>query len=323
MVSDPGRGLRERAKSCRCTGVRWCAACVDPRVREAHGMDDPLVLPDFLASAPAPGTHPGDPPARVAEFDVESQSAPGCPGFAGVVLVPELVSEPEAAALLARIEERPFVAAQSGKWKQHYGARVNFRRRKANAERFEGLPGYAGWLESRLRERLAARTGPSLGRVGPPGLAEALDAFRTRDVFVLRYRAAQQSNLDLHVDDTWAYGEAILDLSLESDAAMTFLRGPVVSSDGPLWECVRVAIPARSMLVLFGPARFEWQHAILAYDVEGRRTSVTLRTLGPELARSETGRCIAQRARAVIDRGWCAEAPGTSGAGAGGLGASA
>ena len=250
-------------KRCACTGVRWCAACMDPALRSAHGMREPMVIP---AMEP------------VAGFDHEAQCAPGLPAFRGLRVLPAFVSEAEAEALLREIERHPFKASQSGKWKQHFGPRMNFRKRRMNVSGFEGVPHYARDLEARLRKR-----------GGDAELTRALEGFRVTDVFVLRYHASERSNLDLHTDDLFAYGEVILDLSLESDSVLSFYHP--ASGAG-----VRAALPARSLAVLFGPARVEWEHAILADDVDGRRTSITLRTLGDALRATEAGRQVVERA---------------------------
>ena len=116
-------------------------------------------------------------------------------------------------------------------------------------------------------------------------LEEALERYRTTDVFVLRYYEDDQSNLDFHSDDVFAYGEVILNLSLESNSVLSFLEHETGA-------CVRAAIPARSLAVLFGAARYEWDHAILADDVSGRRTSITLRTLSDELRGTPDGQRV-------------------------------
>ena len=308
------------AKDCGCSGTRWCAGCLAPDLRRAHGMDPPTELPAFLRERPEerrscldPDLDP-DPRVRIASFDPTSQSCPGCPDFDGVHVFEDLVTPTEADRLLEAIEKQSFRPAQSGKQKQHFGARVNFNKRKVRAEGFEGLPAWAGWLEARTRMRLAplargavVSDAEGVGGDGTrrrsrqpfppsPALMRAMTAYRTTDVFVLRYREQDRSNLDFHIDDTFAYGEAILALSLESDSVMTFLRErPGLRArpgEVPGWDCVRVALPARSLSILYGPARFEWQHAILAYDIRGRRTSVTLRTLSAELRGTPAGRLI-------------------------------
>jgi len=198
-------------------------------------------------------------------FDPRSQCAQGIKGFAGLRVLPDFVTESEAASLLDTIEETPFVPAQSGKRKQHFGPKMNFRKQRMNASGFEGIPAYARALEVRLRKR-----------TNDAALEEALGRYRTTDVFVLRYNEDDQSNLDFHSDDVFAYGEVILNLSLESNSVLSFLERETGA-------CVRAAIPARSLAVLFGAARYDWEHAILADDVSGRRTSITLRTLSDEL----------------------------------------
>jgi len=227
-------------------------------------MRAPLPLPAF---------------ARVIRFDATSQHGPGLDHFSGLRVFPDFVSQSEAAALLREIEGAPFVPSQSGKQKQHYGPKMNFTKRKMNASAFRGIPDYAHRLEARLRAQAT-----------DPALVSALSRYQTTDVFVLRYLEAQQSNLDFHSDDEYAYGEVILDLSLESDAVLTFHHGAT-------GDCVQVEIPARSLAVLFGAARYQWEHAILASDIRGRRTSITLRTLGDEPRRTEAGMKVLQEAR--------------------------
>jgi alkylated DNA repair protein alkB family protein 4 len=265
-------------------------------------MDDPVSLPEFLRRPPEQGVHSGDSNVDIHAFDPESQSAPGCPDFAGVALLPDFISESESERLLEVIERTSFVPAQSGKQKQHFGPKVNFNKRKVNVSAFEGLPSYAGGLELRLRQRLERSGEGAAPDLAGPRLRRAIGDFRTADVFVLRYRAEDQSNLDFHVDDTFAYGEAILDLSLESDSVLTFLRDRPGRHPAESWECVRISLPARSLLVLYGPARFEWEHAILAYDVRGRRTSLTMRSLSEELSRTWEGREVERLARRRLDQ---------------------
>ncbi|MEZ4332673.1 MAG: alpha-ketoglutarate-dependent dioxygenase AlkB [Myxococcota bacterium] len=278
-------------------------------------MRPPLALPDWLAAALAAEMGSGrcepsavaatadaagsGPARRLHRFDPARQCAPTLPGFTGVRVYPDALSRAEVEALLTTIEALPFKPSQSGKQKQHFGPRVNYLRRRINADRFAGLPVYARGLEQRLRDRVGDD-----GAGDPVDLARcraALAAFETTDVFVLRYVAAEQSNLDFHVDDLYAYGEAIVDVSLESDSTLTFL-GPC-GDDRPEAEQqgIRVPLPARSLAVVYGPARVAWQHAILSADVRSIRTSITLRTLAPALRSTETGRRVLARIRGGAD----------------------
>jgi alkylated DNA repair protein alkB family protein 4 len=247
-------------------------------------MDDCVPLPEALVRRPTPGA-PG-----IFEFDPATQSAPGCPSFTGLRVIPDFLSTFQSRKLLEEVERDRFVRAQSGKLKQHYGAKVNFNKRRINTSAFLGLPRYAGALEARLQIEFAEQRVPI--RADALEMRDALSAFETTDVFVLRYESDEASNLDFHIDDTFAYGEAILDVSLESDAVLTFIRDREPGNDAGPSECVRVGLAAGSAALLFGSARFAWQHAILAYDIEGRRTSITLRTLGESLRGTEGGRRV-------------------------------
>jgi len=280
---------RRMPKTCGCTGVRWCAACTDLGFRAAHKMDPPLELPALLASRPTPRT------PRVSHFDPLLGSAPGCPDFDGLIVLPEFLSPDESSDLLAQIEESPFALAQSGKQKQHYGAKVNFNKQKLNATAFKGLPTYITSIEERLRR--AFLDFAELSEEAKTRRDEALSNYETTDVFVLRYHERDASNLDLHIDDTFAYGEAIFDVSLETDSVMTFIRRPKNAVSPDEVECVRAPLAAGSAALLFGRARFDWEHGILYYDVTGRRTSITLRTLSSGLRATPDGARVLEIAR--------------------------
>lgn len=282
-------------KTCACTGIRWCAGCRDPRIRRRHRMDDPMPLPGPLSTRPADPAAIPNPRKAVHDFDLDLQCAPSCPEFQGVRVYLDFLSPDQADRLLREVAKAPFVPAQSGKWKQHYGPKVNFNEQRINAGQFRGLPSYARRIESCLRERVER------DHAGHPAelraLRSALESFETTDAFVLRYSEQHASNLDFHRDDTFAYGEVILDLSLESDSVLTFLARQSPDSPPSQGRFVRVPLPSRSLAVVHGRARYAWDHAILAYDIVGRRTSITLRTLNKTLHLSDAGRRILDIAR--------------------------
>ncbi|HPG25126.1 MAG TPA: alpha-ketoglutarate-dependent dioxygenase AlkB [Myxococcota bacterium] len=320
---DAGGAVAPDPTDCACTGVRWCGRCLDPARRRARGLDEPLPLPAALGPRVRPFEDAEDPlarapwPAGVHRFDPDRQCAPDCPGFRGLRLYRDVVSEVEAARILRTIEATPFQPAQSGKRKQHFGPRINFSKRRIQLGGFSGIPDYAREIEARVRARVEADA--QLDSAEAFACLAAFRDFSTTDVFVLRYLEAERSNLDFHADDDFGYGEVILDLSLEADGVLTFGRipdGPGRATDGEsspraragiaaardlarhAEACfVRVPLPARSVAVLHGDARWHWQHAVLARDVVGRRTSVTLRTLSPALRDTEIGREVLDRTR--------------------------
>ncbi|MEO1933956.1 MAG: hypothetical protein ABGX04_04090 [Myxococcales bacterium] len=253
-------------------------------------MDDVVPIPEILATRPVVGS-PEDGLSAIADFASEFQCAPACQSFSGIRVFENFLTRQEADSILQDIEKAPFTKAQSGKLKQHYGPKVNFNKKKMNASRFQGLPAYAWLIEDRFR-KLAHAESEGHAATDQLEFERALKVFETTDLFVLRYFKNESSNLDFHLDDTFAYGELILDLSLESDSVLTFLDQ---NQESP--RCIRIPLPARSIVAIFGKARFDWEHAILEYDVEGQRTSVTSRTLHQDLHESPDGRRILDIAR--------------------------
>lgn len=261
-------------------------------------MDDPVAMPPLLANPRSSwGVTDLDQSivtngTTIHAFDLATQSAPTCPEFRGLIIIENFLSETEAHSLLTTIDQAPFTSSQSGKDKQHYGAKVNFNKRRMSVTAFPGIPDYTHDLVVRMRERLG-----SIIRNSENANAEsALEAFLPTDVFVLRYSPEFASNLDLHLDDTFAYGEMILDVSLESDSILTFFRGrpgsEVDRHEATKCDpsCVRVPLPAGSLAILFGPARYAWEHGILACDISARRTSITIRTMSDSLKETESGK---------------------------------
>merc|ERR1712187_402837 len=105
----------------------------------------------------------------------------------------------------------------------------------------------------------------------------------------LRYESDRGANHALHVDDTWLWGERIIGISLRGEAVFTFYE----PQSGTM---VRVPLPRRSAYVLSGNVRYDWQHGIMAEDIEGERIALTFRELTPEVVVSELGQVALARA---------------------------
>lgn len=197
--------------------------------------------------------------------------------FEGFELLRDLVEDPEEeAALLQEMEAWPWRPSQSGRWKQDFGPKANFKKRLVKVpEDWQGLPSYAHRLLRRLRARC--------GLLGDFDVAEFLS---------LLYDPDEGANHALHVDDVWLWGERIVGVSLRGAATFTFYD-PVGQIE------VRVPLPRRSAYVLSGAVRFKWQHGILDGDIESPRVALTFRELTPEIAATEQGQVALARAQGL------------------------
>lgn len=173
----------------------------------------------------------------------------------GLGLLEAFVDEAEADGLAAAIDAAPW-RADLKRRVQHYGYRYAYSARRIDTSMALGpLPDWLGPLAARV--------------------AAAAGFERTPDqVIVNEYLPGQ--GISGHVDCVPCFGPTIASLSLLSGTTMTFTRGDAR---------VDVWLPARSLVVLAGPARSDWKHAIAGRrsDPErgprARRLSLTLRTV--------------------------------------------
>jgi len=94
-----------------------------------------------------------------------------------------------------------------------------------------------------------------------------------------------------HVDTPSAFGDGLISISLNSDIVMEFTKVTANYEDdgdmSPMRPKKLVYLPRRSLVLMSGPARFEWEHQIVTRRTDthngvvvprGLRTSLTLRT---------------------------------------------
>jgi len=127
------------------------------------------------------------------------------------------------------------------------------------------------------------------------------DAFGEHGVFlrINHYSCPTGGYMHKHLDSKRCFGPIIACCSLLSDVTMTFYdtRG---NSFGlaKVHQVRRVHIPRRSLYLMTGASRTEWQHGILKEDCPGERFSLTFRTVcsdAPTTTAKVSARAIGDR----------------------------
>ena len=177
--------------------------------------------------------------------------APAVPGF---MLVEEAISPALEAELIAQIDAAPLTPFQFGQWEgkrltANYGSAYDYQRARPVP-----APPLPEWLKN-LRDHLA----PQVGR-DPSTFVQGL---------LIRYDP--EAGIGWHRDRP-QYGE-VIGLSLGSPVTLRLRRR--LREGG--FERLGVKLPPRSLYLLSGEVRSEWEHSI-APVAEARR-SVTFRTL--------------------------------------------
>ncbi|XP_044286396.1 alpha-ketoglutarate-dependent dioxygenase alkB homolog 4 isoform X1 [Varanus komodoensis] len=182
-----------------------------------------------------------------------------------------------------------------------YGPKVNFKKRKLKVGTFAGLPCFSQEIVARMRNY------------------SVLEGFFPVEQCNLDYGPERGSSIDPHWDDWWVWGERLVSLNLlsstvlsmscdlddsfqlfpaflQQDKQMYSSRPPDVSQDHqtvdptstgsvPFKEVtVAIHLPRRSLVVLYGAARYKWKHAIYRNHIKSRRICITFRELSAEFS---------------------------------------
>ena len=228
--------------------------------------------------------------------------------FVGIEIHPNFISETEETKLIHDLDQIPWSTSQSGRRKQNYGPKANFKKRKAKIGDFQGYPLCTKFVQDKFS------TVPSL------------QDYKTVEQCSIEYRPETGARIDPHIDDCWIWGERIVQLNLLSDSVLTLFpyhgdpfrfnltdvatypkvmndkTGQVHfnpfqrswTSDGPFAshslklnpKCdsdivIRIPLPKRSLLVMYGEPRYDWEHCILRRDIITRRIVVAYREFTP------------------------------------------
>lgn len=183
-------------------------------------------------------------------------------GVDGLVEVPGYLGPAEQERLLTVIDGQPW-RADLKRRVQHYGYRYDYTRRTVSRDQYLGpLPPWAAELATRLRS----------------------DGHVSRDLdqlIVNEYEPGQ--GISAHVDCVPCFADTVVSISLGSTCVMTYSRRDKSAK-------VDVLLEPGSLLVMAGPARYDWLHAIAARKSDrwagavlprGRRVSLTFRTVLP------------------------------------------
>ena len=99
--------------------------------------------------------------------------------------------------------------------------------------------------------------------------SRVLKGFAPDEANVNDYSKSEGSRLLMHWDDRGLYEEILCSVTVLGECVMTFrpsgssnFRKDEGQGEEGTDEAVRMHIPARSLLVLRGAARYEWQHGV-------------------------------------------------------------
>jgi len=175
----------------------------------------------------------------------------------GVYVETNFISEEEENLLCQGIDQIPWVDSQSGRRKQDFGPKVNFKKKKIRIDTFQGFPAFSRFIIDRMKS------------------VDKLADFLAVEMCNLEYVPSRGSAIDPHFDDFWLWGERLVTVNLLSHTCYTLSQ-----KDSNVK--VLVSLPRRCLCVLAADARYKWMHAIERHHVTSRRLGINIRELTEE-----------------------------------------
>lgn len=214
--------------------------------------------------------------------------------FPGIFLQLDFISPNEESNVVENIDELPWNLSQSGRRKQNFGPKCNFKKKKIRSSGFNGFPKTTKFLQERFES------------------VHIMKGFQTIEQCFLEYVPERGSSIDPHVDDCWIWGERIVTVNLLSDSVLTMTYNnkvdrynldcvqsyPAILLDNGEFNTnnhsyhlkdinsdvspvVRIPMPRRSLLIMYNSARYDWQHEVLRSDIKERRVCIAYREFTP------------------------------------------
>ena len=117
--------------------------------------------------------------------------------FPGVQIIQEFITEAEEVNLVKDLDSIGWDTSQSGRRKQNFGPRANFKKRKAKVgEHFRGFPQCTKFIQDRFQKVLS------------------LEGYQTIEQCSIEYRPETGASIEPHIDDCWIWGERIVQLNM-------------------------------------------------------------------------------------------------------------
>lgn len=187
--------------------------------------------------------------------------------ISGVNVVTDFVDEDEENLLVQLIDaHKPWTPSQEGRAKQDYGPKISFLKKKVSIGDFAGFPKFAVNLFTRMQTNHN----------------QLMKDFVPVEFCILEYTPERGSYIRPHYDDKWIWGDRLVTVNLLSETILRLTREFKI----PPYE-ILIKMPARSLLVLQGEARYEWHHSISRYDIKARRIAMTWREFSDEIMQDE------------------------------------
>ena len=181
--------------------------------------------------------------------------------FDNFYIIRNHLSKDEQDWLLTEINKTEWKESQSGRMKQDFGVKINYKKKKIKSD-FSSIkfPLYKVYLENKLKS-----------------ISNSLfNTFPIHEIGNLYYIHNNGAHIDPHIDDTWIWGKRIIGINLLSDAKMTFSREVEVNNMKVLLS-IDIPLIKGDIYMMTNESRYDWKHSIKKDNLVEDRLVITLR----------------------------------------------
>lgn len=232
--------------------------------------------------------------------------------FNGFYVIKNFLNESEQEFLVKGINEHNWLDSQSGRKKQDYGPKINYKKKKIRIDEinlemninknekqqiedlidgnFQKKANDA--ITSSLTEKYRNFTFPYFSKEKccffnfvSEKLKEInrLKDFKIAEIGNLFYDYSKGGHIEPHVDDAWIWGDRIIGINLLSETKMTFSREIEIINDKKETERILIEfdfpVGKGDLYVISDLARYVWRHSIKKEHITKDRLVMTLREL--------------------------------------------
>lgn len=281
-------------RPCGCKGVRTCLKCEqDFDIKKTNLLDVFQKCDSWSWCLKCERFYPSWDCQIVQEEHPEHKQHNGIE-LPGIFVKEDFMSSQEGTDTINNLDALPWCISQSGRRKQNFGPKTNFKKKKLQNGLFNGFPKTTQFIQEKFQKY------------------ELLKDFQTIEQCSLEYDPSKGASIDPHIDDCWIWGERVVTVNCLGDAVLTLTlykdcmdeqlenlkkyNLDLVSSYeskliSPLLtpielevfqnKVLRIPMPNLSLMVLYGPARYQFEHSVLREDVIKRRVCLAYREFTP------------------------------------------
>jgi len=190
-------------RPCGCKGVRTCLSCEqDFHIAKTSLQEQFQQLEAWSYCIQCDLLQPGWDTNHVQKDHENHKKDEGLP-LPGILVQEEFLSVDEGAQLIADLDDLPWDISQSGRRKQNFGPKTNFKKRKLRLGSFAGFPRTTEYVQRRFED------------------VPLLRGFQTIEQCSLEYEPSKGASIDPHVDDCWIWGERVVTVNCLGDSVLT------------------------------------------------------------------------------------------------------